>query len=46
MTHRFEREKNVLELIKNKEILEHIEEATDNCEDVSNILEGIILKYG
>jgi len=46
MTHLFEREKNVLELIKNKEILEHIEEATDNCEDVSNILEGIILKYG
>jgi predicted phosphate transport protein (TIGR00153 family) len=46
MTHLFEQEKNVIELIKCKEILEHIEEATDNCEDVSNIVEGIILKYG
>jgi uncharacterized protein len=46
MTHLFEKEKNVIELIKCKEILEHIEEATDNCEDVSNIVEGIILKYG
>lgn len=46
MTALFEREKNVIELIKCKEIMEHIEEATDNCEDVSNIIEGIILKYG
>lgn len=42
----FEREEDVIELIKCKEILERIEEATDICEDVSNILEGIILKYG
>ncbi|MDQ5984873.1 MAG: hypothetical protein CSYNP_00571 [Syntrophus sp. SKADARSKE-3] len=42
----FETEKNVMELIKSKEILEDIENATDICEDVSNIIEGIILKYG
>jgi predicted phosphate transport protein (TIGR00153 family) len=46
MAHLFEHEKDVIELIKCKEILERIEEATDICEDVSNILEGIILKYG
>ena len=42
----FEHEKDVLKLIKCKEILERIEEATDLCEDVSNIFEGIILKDG
>ena len=42
----FEHETDVIELIKCKEILERIEEATDFCEDVSDILEGIILKYG
>ncbi len=42
----FEQEKNAIELIKCKEILERIEEATDICEDVSNILEGFVLKYG
>ena len=46
MARLFERETDVIELIKCKEILERIEEATDICEDVSNILEGIILKYG
>ena len=42
----FEKEKDVVELIKLKEIIEEIEEATDICEDVSNIIEGIILKHG
>jgi len=41
----FEEERDVVELIKVKEILENIEEATDICEDVSNVIEGIILKY-
>lgn len=41
----FDEEHDVVELIKVKEILENIEEATDICEDVSNIIEGIILKY-
>lgn len=42
----FEKETDVLELIKMKEILERVEEAIDTCEDVSNIVEGIILKNG
>jgi uncharacterized protein len=42
----FERETNVVELIKCKEIMENIEDTTDLCEDVSDIIEGIILKYG
>jgi predicted phosphate transport protein (TIGR00153 family) len=41
----FERERNPIELIKWKEIFERIEEATDICEDVSNVIEGIILKH-
>ena len=40
----FEHEKDVFELIKWKEIFERIEEAMDVCEDVSNIVEGIVLK--
>jgi hypothetical protein len=46
MARLFDQEKDAIELIKCKEILERIEEATDICEDVSNIIEGIILKYG
>jgi predicted phosphate transport protein (TIGR00153 family) len=42
----FEREKDAIELIKWKEILERIEDAIDLCEDVSNIVEGIVLKHG
>ena len=42
----FENEKDVFELIKWKEIYERLEEATDVCEDVSNIAEGIVLKHG
>jgi hypothetical protein len=32
-------------IIKWKEIYEHLEDASDRCEDVANILEGIVLKY-
>jgi len=46
MAQLFEREKNAIELIKCKDILDRIEETIDLCEDVSNIIEGIILKYG
>jgi uncharacterized protein len=42
----FKHEKDVIELIKWKEIFERLEEATDVCEDVSNIVEGIVLKNG
>jgi uncharacterized protein len=40
----FETEKNAIELIKNKEILETLEMATDSVEDVSDILKTIIIK--
>jgi uncharacterized protein len=40
----FENEKDAIELVKWKEIIELLEEAIDACEKVSNIVEGIILK--
>lgn len=40
----FERETDPFEVIKWKEIFERFEEALDVCEDVSNIVEGIVLK--
>jgi uncharacterized protein len=46
MANLFECEKDPFELIKWKEIFERIEEAIDVCEDVSNIVEGIVLKHG
>ena len=40
----FDEESDTKALIKWKEVYEHLENATDVCEDVSNILEGIILE--
>jgi uncharacterized protein len=40
----FENEKNPVNIIKQKEILSALETATDKCEDVANVLEGIIVK--
>jgi predicted phosphate transport protein (TIGR00153 family) len=40
----FREEKNVIELIKWKDILEYIEKATDRCEDVGDIIEGLVLE--
>ena len=31
-------------IIKWKEVYEHLEDASDRCEDVANVLEGIVLK--
>lgn len=31
---------------KIKEVYERLEQTTDSCEDVANILEGIVLRYG
>jgi len=45
MVRLFEEEKDAIELIKVKDIMGRIETAVDNCEDVSNIIEGIVLKY-
>jgi len=40
----FQEENDTKELIKWKDILEHIEAATDRCEDVGDIIEGIVLE--
>lgn len=40
----FREETNPFELIKWKDILEYLERATDCCEDVANIVEGIVLE--
>jgi uncharacterized protein len=45
ITDLFIKEKDAIELIKWKEIFERIEEAIDVCEDVSNTVEGIVLKH-
>jgi predicted phosphate transport protein (TIGR00153 family) len=42
--HLFDSVKDPILIIKWKEIYEHLEDASDKCEDVANILEGIVLK--
>ncbi|MGR6835359.1 DUF47 domain-containing protein [Syntrophomonas erecta] len=41
----FENTDNVVEIIKWKEIYEHLETTLDYCENVSNILKGVAVKY-
>ncbi len=41
----FDEVKDPVTIIKWKEIYENLETAIDRCEDVANILEGIVLKY-
>jgi len=40
----FEESSDPIEVIKWKEIYETMEIVTDRCEDVANVIEGIILK--
>ncbi|WKK58499.1 MULTISPECIES: DUF47 domain-containing protein [unclassified Sphingobacterium] len=40
----FEFEKDAINLIKYKEVLSAMEDATDKCEDVANVLESILVK--
>jgi uncharacterized protein len=40
----FREEKNPIAVIKWKEIYETLESATDRCEDVANIIEGVVLE--
>ena len=40
----FEHNTDVTEIIKWREIYEHIESAIDKCEDVANVLEGVMIK--
>ena len=34
-----------IEVMKWRDIFDNIEEATDRCEDVANIVEGVVLEY-
>jgi predicted phosphate transport protein (TIGR00153 family) len=40
----FDEERDPIMIIKWKEILDFLEEATDCCEDVANLLEGVVVK--
>ena len=42
----FDEERDPIAVMKWKEILDLLEEATDACEDVANLLENIVVKHG
>jgi predicted phosphate transport protein (TIGR00153 family) len=42
----FDTETNPITVLKWKEILDVLEEATDACEDVANLLENVVVKHG
>ena len=44
MSRLFREEKDVREVIKLKAIYELLESITDRCEDVANLIEGIVLE--
>ena len=41
----FETCNDPIEIIKWKEILEHFEECIDHCEDIADLLRGVVMKY-
>jgi len=45
MAELFDGELDITQVIKWREIYEHMESATDRCEDVANVLEGVALKH-
>jgi predicted phosphate transport protein (TIGR00153 family) len=42
----FDDSPDIAYIIKWREIYEHMESATDRCEDVANVLEGVAIKHG
>jgi predicted phosphate transport protein (TIGR00153 family) len=42
----FDGERDPMVVIKWKETLDFLEAATDRCEDVANVLEGVVVKHG
>ena len=42
----FDQETDPIAVIKWKEIFDFLEAATDRCEDVGNLLEGVVVKHG
>ena len=41
----FDTEKDPIQIIKWKELYAHLEAATDRCEDIGNVLDGIAVKH-
>ena len=41
----FDDERDAIAIIKWKEILDMLEDATDRCKDVATVLEGILVKH-
>ena len=41
----FDEERDPITVIKWKEIFDFLEEATDRCEDVANVVEGVLVKH-
>ena len=41
----FDEERDPIAIMKWKEILDFLEQATDRCEDVANVLEGVVVKH-
>jgi predicted phosphate transport protein (TIGR00153 family) len=46
VTRLFDEEPSPLVVIKWKETLDFLEDATDRCEDVANVIEGVMVKHG
>lgn len=41
----FREEQNPIELVKWKHLFEQLEESLDSCENVANMVEGVVMKY-
>jgi predicted phosphate transport protein (TIGR00153 family) len=46
VTRLFDEERDPITVMKWKETLDLLEDATDRCEDVANVLEGVMVKHG
>jgi predicted phosphate transport protein (TIGR00153 family) len=46
VTRLFDDERDPIIVMKWKEALDFLEDATDRCEDVANVLEGVMVKHG
>ena len=46
MSRLFDEERDPILVMKWKETLDFLEDATDRCEDVANVLEGVVVKNG
>ena len=42
----FDEERDAITVMKWKEILDRLEDSTDRCEDVANLLENVVVKHG